>query len=119
MLPMLRLAGCATVCVAVIGLAGVANADVLILESRASGFMRGEELRDTQRLHVPAGGYVKILRPAGDTQDIRGPYDRLVRDITRGETLNEKIWNSIRERIAKETAATRGASTGATRGLKP
>jgi hypothetical protein len=97
-------------------LASIAHADVLILESRVSGLRRGDQLDETQRLKVPAGGYVKILRPAGDIQDIQGPYDRLVGDVTKGEPTNVTIWNSIKEQIARETAGTRGGPTGATRG---
>ena len=97
---------------------GNAAADVLILESRLRDLKRGDHLRDAQRLTVPAGAYVKILRPGGDTQDINGPYDRVVRDITKGERINVMIWNSIKEKIAGEAAGTRGKSTGATRGWK-
>jgi hypothetical protein len=116
MFRVLAIAGGVATSVTVFCLGSIANADVLILNSSVSGLERGDRLEDSQRLKVPAGGYVKILRPAGDTQDIRGPYDRLVGDVTKGEPLNLTIWNSIKEQIAKETTGTRGVPTGATRG---
>jgi hypothetical protein len=87
-----------------------ARAEVLVLESNVQGLERGRELSDRQRLTVPAGRHVKVLRPGGDTQYINGPYDRVVRDITRGEPINWQIWQRFRGEI--------GGTVGGTRSLK-
>jgi pimeloyl-ACP methyl ester carboxylesterase len=85
-----------------------ALADVLILESNVQGLERGRVLSDTERLTVPAGRHVKVLRPGGDTQYINGPYDRVVRDITRGEPMNRQIWQRFRDEIGGTIGGTDG-----------
>jgi hypothetical protein len=90
-----------------------AVADVLVLDSNVAGLKRGAQLEDEARLLVPAGKSVMIMRPSGETQEVSGPYDRLVRDISRGETIGE---NFKRMKSLIEQEAT-GKSIGATRGI--
>jgi len=93
------------------------QADVLILESNVEGFKRGQQLSDEQRLSVPAGGHIKLLRPAGDVEDISGPFNRLVSDLTRGEPINTNIWDTIKRQLSIG-GDSKGGSVGATRRLK-
>jgi hypothetical protein len=105
--------GIALVGLAVAALAGPAAADVLILDSSVAGLKRGTQLPDGARLKVPAGKSVMIMRPSGETQDVAGPYDRLVRDISRGETMSE-TFQRMKSQLEKESG---GGAIGATRGV--
>ena len=93
--------------------AGPAAADVLILDSGVPGLKRGTQLPDSARLQVPAGKSVMIMRPSGETQDVSGPFDRLVRDLSLGETVGEAF---IRMKAQLDREAT-GGGIGATRGV--
>jgi hypothetical protein len=101
--------------VLVVGMAlsGHATADVLVLDSSVAGVKRGAQLPDNARLRVPAGKSVMIMRPSGETQDVAGPYDRLVRDLSRGETISE-AFRRMKTQLEKEAV---GGSIGATRGI--
>lgn len=97
----------------------LARAEVLVLESNVQGLERGRELSDRERLTVPAGRHVKVLRPGGDTQYISGPYDGVVRDITRGEPINMPIWQRFRDEVGGTLGGTVGATRGAIRRRDP
>lgn len=93
--------------------AGAANADVLILDSNVAALKRGAQLADDARLQVPAGRTVMIMRPSGETQELIGPFDRPVRDLSRGETVGESF-KRMKSMLDQEGT---GKSLGATRGI--
>lgn len=94
-------------------LLGGVKADVLILESNVPGIKRGAQLPDSGRLVVPAGKSVMVMRPSGETQSVVGPYDHLVSDLSRGETIGD-AFRRMKMQFEKETG---GGSIGATRGI--
>jgi hypothetical protein len=93
----------------------VAKADVLVIESTAPGLSSGLQIPDTERLSVPRGKYIVIMRPSGETQTISGPYDRLVSEISRGATISEKF-RRMKEQLDEDNG---GGSLGGTRSLRP
>jgi hypothetical protein len=104
--------GCSALALSM-GLVDRATADVLVLDSNVPGVKRGTQLPDNARLRVPAGKSVMIMRPSGETQDVGGPYDRLVRELSRGETIGE-TFRRMKTQLEKEAV---GGSIGATRGV--
>lgn len=90
-----------------------ARADVLVLYSNVPGVQRGDRLEDSKVLDIPAGKMLRILRPAGGTQEVVGPQKRQVRDLTRGERMNEAIWREALDQISKDNQT---GGTGGTRG---
>ena len=93
--------------------ASSASADILILDSNVPRIKRGATLSDGDRLRVPAGKSVMIMRPSGETQEVTGPYDRLVRDIAAGETISETFRN-MRQQLENEVT---GGAIGGTRAI--
>jgi len=93
--------------------ASSASADILILDSNVPRIKRGTNLSDNDRLRVPAGKSVMIMRPSGETQEVTGPYDRLVRDIAAGETISETFRN-MRQQLESEAS---GGAIGGTRAI--
>ncbi|MDX2203747.1 MAG: hypothetical protein NW223_13425 [Hyphomicrobiaceae bacterium] len=89
-----------------------ARADILILDSSEPSLRRGAVLADTARLKVQAGKSVTIMRPAGQTQEITGPYDRPVSELARGETVGE-LFRAMRQQLDTK----QGGAVGATRGM--
>lgn len=106
------LATCAFVC-------GVfpapASSDILVLDSTVPALKRGDRIADHQRIEIPPGRKIRILRPGGQTQEIFGAYKAKVADITRGEAVNEGKWKAFIDQIAAELKG--GKNVGATRGV--
>lgn len=103
----------------VLGLAACAasaRADILILRSDVDTLARGRVMGDSEVLEVPAGRRVDILRPAGQTQSVRGPFKGAVGDLVRGEARNAAIWNRMLEDLSGEASSGRHRE-GATRGV--
>ena len=102
-----------------------AAADILILESKAAPYKRGEQLPGNARLTIPAGASVRILRPSGRMQEIRGYFDRTVKELTAGEAVNQTIWQQFKDQLrdlepsAGGTAATRSMKADKDRTVKP
>src|SRR5215470_19801979 len=90
-----------------------ASADILILDSNVPRIKRGAKLGDSERLRIPAGKSVMIMRPSGETQEIAGPYDHLVRDIAGGETISD-TFRAMRLQLQREAP---GAAVGGTRAV--
>ena len=112
---MARSAGvrCAGLVLAAVLIVRSANADILILDSNVPRIKRGTKLGDSDRLRVPAGKSVMIMRPSGETQEISGPYDRPVRDIAAGESISETFRN-MRQQLENEST---GGAIGGTRSV--
>jgi hypothetical protein len=91
-----------------------ANADVLVIESSMPELAPGLQIPDNERLSVPRGRSIVIMRPSGETQTISGPYDRLVSEISRGATISEKF-RQMKQQLDEDHS---GGSIGATRGLR-
>jgi hypothetical protein len=99
--------------VAMICVLAPASADILVLESSVPGVKRGAQLPDSGRLVVPAGKSVMVMRPSGETQNVVGPYDNLVGDLSKGETISD-AFRRMKAQFDKESG---GLSIGATRGV--
>lgn len=96
---------------------GAARADVLILDSNVSSLKRGAQVSDDARLMIPAGKSVMIMRPSGETQEVSGPYDRKVQELSRGETVSESF-TRMKSMLEQEAGGKRpGSSIGASRGI--
>ena len=93
-----------------------AVADVLVLESNVAAYARGTTLGDDTVIVAPAGRRLTVLRPAGETLDIVGPRTLKVGDLTRGERLDEGVWQRTKELLAKQSGDKSGYGAGATRG---
>jgi len=91
-----------------------ATADILVLDSSVPGIRRGAVLSDSARLKVPAGRSITIMRPAGETQEVAGPYDRLVGELSRGETIGD-VFRSMKQQLDPHDGGSVGASRGVTR----
>jgi hypothetical protein len=90
------------------------RADVMVLDSSVTGIRRGAELKDDVTLKVPAGASLTLMLPAGKTQTVKGPYQGLIRDLARGETVDKTLWRKIADIIKGGGSE---ASIGATRGI--
>jgi hypothetical protein len=90
------------------------RADVMVLDSSVTEFRRGAELKDDVTLKVPAGASLTLMLPAGKTQTVKGPYQGLIRDLAKGETVDKTLWRRIAEIIKGGGSET---SIGATRGI--
>ena len=91
------------------------RADVLVITSTVPGISRGDQLNDDTRLQIPPGKSVMVMRPAGQTQTVPGPYDRLIKEISRGEKTNERMWRELKDQFDKERSI--GSNTAGTRGV--
>ena len=92
-----------------------ARADVLVLDSKVPALKRGAILKDSDQIDLPLGASVVIVLPAGGTRTLTGPLKVSVRELSKGEAIDQSLWNMVGEVVGGGGGSLGG--TGATRSV--
>lgn len=106
--------------------APAARADLIVLSSTAPALKAGVVLPDSAALDLPKGARIRVMLPSGRTQEIKGPSQAKVADISKGEARNEGLWNDVVNAMARQkradesvVGAVRSVAPSGTRGAAP
>jgi hypothetical protein len=94
-----------------------ALAQLVVIESTASGIRPGARFEDSDVLSVPAGSEIRVVLPSGKTRTVRGPFSGTVGELNKGEPRNEGVMVWLMEFL--RTGGARESAPGATRGIAP
>lgn len=99
-----------------------AAADLIVLGGKGSSYQPGTVLSDSQSIDLPAGARLQVMLPSGATQTLSGPLKSAVKDITKGEKVDQGLWDRVGSLVKgggseRPTGATRSATGGAEKPL--
>ena len=72
-----------------------AAADLIVLGGKGSSYQPGTVLSDSQSIDLPAGAKLQVMLPSGATQTLSGPMKSAVKDITKGEKVDQGLWDKV------------------------
>lgn len=92
-----------------------AAADLIVLGGKGSSYQPGTVLSDSQSIDLPAGAKLQVMLPSGATQTLSGPMRSAVKDITKGEKVDQGLWDKVGSIVKgggseRPTGATRSAA---------
>lgn len=95
-----------------------AAADLIVLGGKGTSYQPGTILADSQTIDLPAGARLQVMLPSGATRALSGPMTSAVKDITKGEKVDQGLWDKVGSLVKgggseRPTGATRSAIGGA------
>jgi len=72
-----------------------AAADLIVLGGKGSSYQPGTVLSGGQTIDLPAGAKLQVMLPSGATQTLSGPLKTAVKDITKGEKVDQGLWDKV------------------------
>lgn len=74
-----------------------AQADIVILSSRAAAYKAGQELNDGHTLSLASGESVTVLLPSNAVREVSGPFSGTVADLGQGRPSGgRELWTLIK-----------------------
>lgn len=99
-----------------------AMADLIVLGGKGSSYQSGTVLSDGQTIDLPAGARLQVMLPSGATQTLTGPMKAAVKDISKGEKVDQGLWEKVGSLVKgggseRPTGAVRSAAGSAAKPL--